>query len=325
VHLWLTFWHQFVSTLLILALRLVRPGLVATGDDKAGIPPLTAMRAIQIGLPVAAAQCVGLMAGNVAVMHISVSFCQMIKAWTPACVYTIGCFMGNSKWSLSVAKSLLGITFGLTITSLGEMQFDRYGFFMQVVALVSEGLRINLLELRLKSQGYKLNPLSSIMVFAPMTASLLLICGFLLDRDGLSVEAIERIGQLTLLANAFIAFALNIAIYLAIQVASGLVFTLAGVVKDIMIISSSVVVFGTIISPLQVSGYSLALVALQVYGQVSKATASFDQTGIMLGLWELTKEVWTRPEDQIEPREEGEVVGLKIDSADATATNNGRV
>lgn len=308
--IWLTFWHQCVSTLLILAVRLAQPNLVATGDEKAGTPPLTASQAIRIGLPVAAAQCIGLMAGNIAVMNISVSFCQMIKAWTPACVYTIGCFVGNSQWSPSVAKSLLGITFGLMITSLGELRFDMYGFSMQLVALLSEGVRINLLELRLKSQGYKLNPLSSIMVFAPMAAGILMICGLVFDADGLSMEAIDRVGELALFLNALIAFGLNLAIYLAIQVASGLVFTLAGVVKDIMIISGSVFVFGTIISPLQLLGYTIALSALQVYGQVSKATDSFDNTGIVLGMWKLAQDIWISPPPQNKPQEAGEVVGL---------------
>lgn len=297
--IWLTLWHQAVSTVLILCLRLVRPGLVATGDEKAGIPPLTILRAVQIGLPVAVAQSIGLVTGNTAIMYISVSFGQMVKAWTPACVYGIGCMVGNQHFSAPIAKTLAVITFGLMVTSIGELNFNAFGFCMQVAALVSEGVRINLLEVRLKSQGYKLNPLTSIQVFAPMTSIILLFCGLVMDKDAVTWEAIESIGQTTLTANALIAFFLNIAIFLAIQVASGLVFTLAGVFKDVVIICGSVVMLGTPVSTTQLLGYVVAMGGLQTYGIVSKDPANFE-SGLVSGLWRWLESLWLPPE-QPEP------------------------
>ncbi|CAE7559641.1 unnamed protein product [Symbiodinium natans] len=237
---WLTFWHQSASTVLILVLKLVLPDLVATGDAKEGRPPLSLKEAVKLGFPVAAAQCVGLIAGNTAVMYLSVSFCQMIKAWTPAMVYAVGCVVGTQKFTFPVAKTIATITAGLMITSIGEIRFDWYGFLMQCTALLSEGLRINLLEILLKSAGYKLNPLSSILIFAPIASVILLLIGVATDMDGISMEVMHNLGELVLLANALVAFLLNIAIYIAIQLASGLIYALAGVVKDISIIMGSV-------------------------------------------------------------------------------------
>ncbi|CAJ1343384.1 unnamed protein product, partial [Effrenium voratum] len=236
---WLTFWHQIASTILVSLLGLIKPSLVSTGDEKEGRPSLTFLGALRIGFPVAAAQCVGLIAGNTAVMYISVSFCQMIKAWTPAMVYVVGCLVGTQKFSGAVAKTLATITAGLMITSVGELKFEWYGFAMQCTALLSEGLRINLLEMLLKSGGVKLNPLSSVMVFAPVASSILLIIGLLTDADAITLEVIHGIGEVALGVNALIAFLLNIAIYIAIQVASGLIYALAGIVKDISIIMGS--------------------------------------------------------------------------------------
>eukprot|EP00434_Breviolum_minutum_P026589 symbB.v1.2.023503.t1/scaffold2074.1/size157288/3 len=229
---WLTFWHQSVSSCLVFMLRLIKPSLVSTGDDEDGRPALTVVGAMRIGVPVAAAQCVGLIAGNTAVMYISVSFCQMIKAWTPTCVYMVGCLVGTQKWSSATAKTLATITTGLMITSVGELKFEWYGFCMQCTALLSEGVRINLLEMLLKSSGFKLNPLSSVMVFAPFASSILLVIGLVTDPDAIRMEVVQNIGELALFVNALIAFLLNIAIYIAIQVASGLIYALAGIVKD---------------------------------------------------------------------------------------------
>jgi len=264
---------------------MAKPSLVATGDEKEGRPPLSMMGAVKLGFPVAAAQCVGLIAGNTAVMYLSVSFAQMIKAWTPAMVYAVGCVVGTQKFSFAVSKTILTITVGLMITGVGELKFNWYGFLMQVTALVSEGFRINLLEILLKSAGYKLNPLSSILVFAPIASIILLFIGVITDLDGISLEVIHGIGEFVLLANSVVAFLLNIAIYIAIQMASGLIYALAGVVKDVSIIMGSVLVMGSSVSFTQLLGYAIAISGIQCYGVVSKAPGQFEETGVLRGVY----------------------------------------
>ena len=59
---------------------------------------------------------------------------------------------------------------------------------------------------------------------------------------------------LILISNAFIAFLLNVAAVFLVGAGSGLVLTLAGVFKDILLITGSVLIFGTNITPLQVIG-----------------------------------------------------------------------
>ncbi|CAK0909271.1 unnamed protein product, partial [Prorocentrum cordatum] len=179
-------------------------------------------------------------------------------AWTPACVYTTGCLMGTQKWSVPILK------------------FNLWGFTLQLLALLSEGLRLNLLELRLKSQGYKLNPLSSMQVFAPMVGLILFVCALLFDRSAFDAEKIAAIGEGVFVANGLVAFLLNIVIYLAIQRASGLTFALAGVIKDILIILGGFFFQAQGISRLQVAGYAIALAGLQAYGVVSKSPESFE-------------------------------------------------
>ena len=70
---------------------------------------------------------------------------------------------------------------------------------------------------------------------------------------------------LILLSNAAVAFLLNIAAVFLVGAGSGLVLTLAGVFKDILLISGSVLIFGAQITPVQVLGYSIALVGLVLY------------------------------------------------------------
>ena len=68
-----------------------------------------------------------------------------------------------------------------------------------------------------------------------------------------------------LLSNASVAFLLNIAAVFLVGAGSGLVLTLAGVFKDILLITGSVLIFGSSITPLQVLGYSIALGGLILF------------------------------------------------------------
>mmetsp|Transcript_68367 Transcript_68367/g.184700 ORF Transcript_68367/g.184700 Transcript_68367/m.184700 type:complete len:379 (+) Transcript_68367:66-1202(+) len=277
----LTCWHQFVSVVLILSVRVAFPSVVYTGDREKHLRPLTFLSAIWLGLPVAVCQSISLVCGNTAIMYLSLAFCQMIKAFTPAFVYASGCAFGTQQWSVPIVKCLCVITFGLAVTSVGELNFHLFGFVMQVIALLSEGLRITFLELRLKANGHKLTALSSVMVFAPMVCVMLFLSALLFDQSAFNAEQITKIGVGVFCANAFVAFLLNLAIYLAIQCASGLIFTLAGILKDFLIVAGSCALQGTQISTTQLVGYTMALAGLQAYGVVSRSPSDFEDGVVM--------------------------------------------
>jgi hypothetical protein len=75
----------------------------------------------------------------------------------------------------------------------------------------------------------------------------------------------------TMLVNAAIAFTLNIAVVLLISSTSALILTLAGIVKDIMLVFLSVVVFESPVTPLQYAGYSVALLGLNLHKEYKKS------------------------------------------------------
>jgi hypothetical protein len=125
--------------------------------------------------------------------------------------------------------------------------------------------------------GMKMDPLVSLHYYAPVCAVInAIIMPFV---EGLEpLYALHRVGILVLLSNAGIAFALNVAAVFLISVGSGLILTLAGVLKDIvsnggicrrggagnlgleltiqLLISASVLAFGSQITALQVIGYA---------------------------------------------------------------------
>jgi len=277
-------WHQVVSCMLVAVIQVVKPGMLETGDDANGIPALTLRRSVKLGMPVALMASLGLVTSNTAYLYLTVSFIQMIKAWTSSCVYVVGCMTGTQTWSWPIAKTLSIVTLGLMISSAGELNFNAYGFCMQVVALLAEAVRINMLEIRLKSAGYKLNPISSMKIFAPLIMILLVVTLVLVDPGAIDVDQIAEIGWGSFALNGMVACGLNLAVFLVIKTSSGLLYALSGVLKDILIISGSAIFRGDSITPLQMAGYALAVLGLQVYAAVSRGPAEFE-AGIVPELW----------------------------------------
>lgn len=88
---------------------------------------------------------------------------------------------------------------------------------------------------------------------------------------------------MVLLSNAFIAFLLNIAAVFLVGAGSGLVLTLAGVFKDILLITGSVLIFGSSIAPLQIFG-ALRCHSISECIDRSLASARFALTGYSIAL-----------------------------------------
>jgi len=280
-----TCFHMCVCSVLILGLRLVRPDLLSTENVEAGLPPLTLRKTLEVGFPVAVVQTVCLTAGNAAILFIPVSFAQMIKAWTPVTVYLCGVGIGTQQWSSAVFKTIFLVTMGLSVATASEVSFNLKGFLLQLVAVLCEGVRINLVEQRMGTKGYRLNPLTSMQVFAPQIFVLLAICSLCLDRGAFSMAAIHKVGGDVFMLNALLAFFLNLSIYFAIQVASGLIFTLAGIFKDLSIIVASCFLFHYRLTALELVGYAISIAGVQAFVVVSKNREGFERVGLCVGLW----------------------------------------
>lgn len=76
---------------------------------------------------------------------------------------------------------------------------------------------------------------------------------------------IYNLGIFVLLANAAVAFMLNVSVVFLIGKTSAVVLTLSGVLKDILLVVASMLIFRDPVSGTQVFGYSIALGGLIYY------------------------------------------------------------
>ena len=161
------------------------------------------------------------------------------------------------------------ICIGVAMTSVGETFFSWTGFSFQSLAICFESARLVLTNVLLKE--LKLDPLSSLYHIAPPCAFLIgSLCLFFefgdLPWDRMMTPAFGMI----LLANGLVAFTLNVAVVMLIGNTSALTLTLAGIIKDIMLVTLSVLIFGSPVSNLQYLGYAVALVGLNLHKEFKK-------------------------------------------------------
>ncbi|KAK7039461.1 TPT domain-containing protein [Favolaschia claudopus] len=213
-------------------------------------------------LPIALLFSGSLILSNSAYLHLSVSYIQMLKAFNAVAVLLISWASRIAEPSRRLGFIVCMISFGVALTSGGELNFTLIGFTIQAFAVLFEASRLVMIEILL--HGMKMDPLVSLHYFAPVCALVnLLILPF---TEGLApFYQLARIGPLILFSNAFVAFFLNVAAVFLVGVGSGLILTLAGVLKDILLISASVAFFTAQVTPLQVVGYSIALAGLVLF------------------------------------------------------------
>ncbi|KAL5523054.1 hypothetical protein ACEPAF_1321 [Sanghuangporus sanghuang] len=213
-------------------------------------------------LPIGALFSGSLILSNKAYLYLSVHYIQMLKAFNPVAILLITWAFRIQEPNKKLGVIVVMISSGVALASRGELHFDMTGFLIQAAAVAFEASRLVMIQVLL--HGLKMDPLVSLHYYAPVCAVLNLAVIPL--TEGLEpFYEMMRIGPLILFSNAAVAFLLNIAAVFLVGAGSGLVLTLAGVFKDILLVTSSVLIFGVQVTPLQVFGYSVALIGLVLF------------------------------------------------------------
>ncbi|KAI9683367.1 MAG: hypothetical protein M1829_005439 [Trizodia sp. TS-e1964] len=256
----LTTWHLVFAT--CMTQILARTTTLLDGRKTVKMTGRVYLRAI---LPIGFFFSLSLICGNVAYLYLSVSFIQMLKATTPVAVLVAGWTLGVSAPDMKILFNVSFIVIGVMIASYGELRFNLTGFIYQVGGIGFEAVRLVMVQQLLSSAEYKMDPLVSLYYFAPVCAAMNFVLSLLFEASRVKLVDFQNVGLLVFVANAMVAFGLNVSVVFLIGKTSGLVLTLCGVLKDILLIVASMAIFGSIISSLQFFGYAIALGGLIYY------------------------------------------------------------
>lgn len=214
-------------------------------------------------VPIGALFSASLVFSNLAYITLSVSFIQMLKAFTSVAVLGMSVLFGLEKMNPRTFVIVIAISCGVALASYGEINFVFSGFMYQSLGIAFEAAR--LVSIQKLLTGLKMGPLVALYHFAPVCATLNAMLIPIFEGWAPFYEIWEKVGAPFLIVNASTAFALNVAVVFLIGCASSLVLTLSGVLKDILLVVGSVVLMGSTVTFTQILGYSIALMGLVVF------------------------------------------------------------
>ncbi|KAK9781907.1 hypothetical protein SCAR479_01778 [Seiridium cardinale] len=271
----LTTIHLVTSTLLTQLLARFTPLL----DSRHAIK-LNGRIYIRAILPIGILYTVSLLCSNLTYLYLSVPFIQMLKALAPVSTLFLSFFLGFDNPKLSKLWNVLIIAGGVLLSSLGEGSFNWIGFSFQMGGTVAESLRLLLIQGLLSKQGdgnilkgARMDPLVGLYYYAPVCAILNGMVALVFEMPKFDSADLQRVGWTVLVLNGLVAFMLNVASVFLIGRTSALAMNLTGILKSILLVVASMVIWNTPMTLLQAVGYLVTLVALFYYSMGGFETA----------------------------------------------------
>eukprot|EP00043_Microstomoeca_roanoka_P017518 m.183400 g.183400 ORF g.183400 m.183400 type:complete len:416 (+) comp16651_c1_seq4:83-1330(+) len=177
-------------------------------------------RIMPVGLFGSASICLG----NAALMHLSMSFIQMLKSFTPVVTLIFLVLAGLSQPNRGIVVSVLGITTFSVIAVYGEVNFSLLGFVIMMLSVFAEAMKMVLTQ-QLFSGIAKFSVLESQYYIGPAILfwSIMAII-FLESRELISTTAWQICLQypMAFLVAAALGAAVNFASFLVIKATNAL-------------------------------------------------------------------------------------------------------
>jgi len=280
--------HMFFCSLMSLSLFLVCPSLFPSRSDPEKRVSIDFSILFKGVVPVACLFSLQLVLSNTAYLHSTVAFLQMMKEAQLVLVFIFSVLLALEVVTVRACLLICWITFATSLTIHGELNFSWTGFALQGFCVVVESLRLVLQGMLLAPKGRKLDPLTYVMLVTPLCfAMLAVLLGFLIYVSPMELLATPSRHHLVtwwpmLLANACLAFVLNVAIALFVKHSSPVAVILAGLLKDIAIVAAGGLLLRELISSLQIFGFVLQIFGIFLWSMLRTFPEQFEN-GILRG------------------------------------------
>eukprot|EP00510_Aplanochytrium_minuta_P009152 CAMPEP_0184061414 /NCGR_PEP_ID=MMETSP0956-20121227/11481_1 /TAXON_ID=627963 /ORGANISM="Aplanochytrium sp, Strain PBS07" /LENGTH=343 /DNA_ID=CAMNT_0026357871 /DNA_START=115 /DNA_END=1146 /DNA_ORIENTATION=- len=203
--------------------------------------------------------------GMVSYLFLTVSFIQMLKAFTP--VMTLG-FLVMAKLdkpSRSILGSVLVICLGTAVAGSGEMNFSLVGVLCMITAQVCEALRLVFTQIML--QNLKFNVLETLYYVTPACALWVFIAAMLAEIPYMDESVVEKFfaHKHLFVASGLLALSTNIVNWYVIQIADALMLKLLATARNALLVLFNAVFLSEIVTHVQGLGYGVSLAGFMAY------------------------------------------------------------
>ncbi|KAF6253764.1 triose-phosphate transporter family-domain-containing protein [Scenedesmus sp. NREL 46B-D3] len=219
-------------------------------------------------MPVGFFMAATLWAGNLVYLYLSVSFIQMLKAFTPV-ITMFALFLAKLEVPTGKVSFRLGIALGTALAAYGEVHNSFVGVAIMLFSEAAEAIRLVMTQLLL--QGLRMGPFEGVMWMAPACWLWLMLGAAVMEWPRMLAQGHHLIPlqhPLLFLLAACLGFAVNVLAYATIKLASSLTLKVLGCVKNAVVILAAMLLFAEQVTPLQAVGYVVSTAAFGVYTHI---------------------------------------------------------
>ena len=205
---------------------------------------------------------------NSSVKSITLSFYTMIKSGAPVFILLFAILFKLEAINLRLIVSIIVICTGVVVMVMSELKFDLRGYIEVQLATIISGLRWTLVQLLLKDSNLGLDhPIKTIMMIAPTVFACLLFGGIFVEGLEPFLTALSE-NQTLILAvfgGSFLAFLMVLVEFELVRSTSAVTLSVAGIFKEILTISFSVLFFKDLFSLNTIVGLVVSLIGICMY------------------------------------------------------------
>jgi len=297
----LTAIHMFTSFVLTSIILLAKPSMMPSVEKNRG----KLAELYKYLIPIGCFFAVMLYGSNKAYMYCSVAFLQFMKETNVVLAFLFSALAGLQTVNRQRLVVILWVISGSSLCVSGELHFALTGFLLQLVSQFAECCRAVIAELVLSGNNYKLDSLSYAFFISPVCLVVLVIGNIVTWKSEILTDA----GAMwyLLIPNACLAVCLNITIAQVIKETSAVGFMITGMVKDVVLVCFSSVVFHDTIQRQQWFAFMITLSGVFFWSYMkidpsSKAVQTFEKI-LGVGSWPFPGEPLAAPAKPKQPDE----------------------
>ncbi|KAL6865384.1 hypothetical protein ACP4OV_016535 [Aristida adscensionis] len=218
--------------------------------------------------------CGSVVAGNVSLRYLPVSFNQAVGATTPFFTAVLAYAVAARREACATYAALLPVVAGVVIATGGEPSFHLFGFIMCVGATAGRALKSVLQGILLSSEEEKLNSMDLLRYMAPVALVLLVPATLIMEREALGVAATLAREDPNfiwiLLCNSSLAYFVNLTNFLVTKHTSPLTLQVLGNAKGAVAVVVSILIFRNPVTFVGMLGYGITVCGVVLYGEAKK-------------------------------------------------------
>ncbi|KAF1820545.1 TPT-domain-containing protein, partial [Dissoconium aciculare CBS 342.82] len=214
--------------------------------------------------------------GNFSMRFISLTFYTMCKSSVLAFVLVFAFLFRLEKPTVKLCSVIGVMTVGVILMVTGEAEFNALGFFLVMSASFCSGFRWSLTQILLLRNPATSNPFSSILFLTPVMFLALFLLAMPIEGPVQAVEGFRALCEargtfysiLLLLFPGTLAFMMVSAEFALIKRTSVVTLSVCGIFKEVLTISAAGVAFHDALSPINISGLVVTIVAIAAYNWI---------------------------------------------------------